>query len=226
MKNQDMDEPVRKARAEYLGPARRRPIVLDAALELFAEGGFADASMEALARKAGTTKPVLYDCFPGGKQEVYFALLDREDARFVSHVMGVLSTSGRMKMRDALASGISAFLEYADVNPTAFRVIFGAPGTADPVIVKRVEQIREVIVRTIVDRSVVVDPGHGTPARVEMYARAIVALSESLARWWISDKPIDRETLVTWIVDWMMKGFEGVLPPESLDVPRFTTPGT
>src|SRR2546425_868851 len=110
------------ARAEYLGPARRRPLVLDAALEIFAEGGFAEASMEAIARRAGTTKPVLYDCFRGGKQEIYFALLDRESDRFLAHMMGVLASTGRMPLAQALRAGLSAFLDYAEINPNGFRV--------------------------------------------------------------------------------------------------------
>ncbi|HVL91600.1 MAG TPA: TetR/AcrR family transcriptional regulator [Actinomycetota bacterium] len=206
---------VKPKRAEYLGPARRRPLVLDAALELFAQGGFADASMEALARLAGTTKPVLYDCFSGGKQEIYFALLEREEERFRAHMMGVLATTGRMKLRDALTSGLSAFLDYADVNPSAFRVMFGPPGTSDPGIVERGVRVREQIITIMTDRAdALAEPVNAPPVVVELYNRAIVAVAEELARWWLAAKPMERDKMVAVAVTWMMKGFEGILPAE------------
>lgn len=213
--------PKKAKRAEYLGPARRRPLVLDAALELFAQGGFADASMEALARKAGTTKPVLYDCFPGGKQEIYFALLEREEERFRAHMFGVLASTGRMKLRDALVSGLAAFLDYADVNPSAFRVMFGPPGTSDPGIVERAIRVREQIITTMTERSgALAEPVNAPPVVVELYNRAIVAVAEELARWWLASKPMERDAMVTAAVTWMMRGFEGILPAETLNAPR------
>ena len=50
-----------RKRAAHLGPERRRPEVLDAALKLFLERGYEGTSMEAIARAAGVTKPVVYD---------------------------------------------------------------------------------------------------------------------------------------------------------------------
>ena len=50
----------RRKRAAHLGPERRRPEVLDAALALFLEHGYDGASMQAIADGAGVTKPVVY----------------------------------------------------------------------------------------------------------------------------------------------------------------------
>lgn len=211
-----------RKRAEYLGPVRRRPIVLDAALSLFAEGGFADASMEALAKRAGTTKPVLYDCFPNGKEEVYFALLDREEERFRAHMTGVLASTGRMRLRDAIQAGLAAFLDYADVNPNGFRVLFGPRGSADPGIVERHTRVREEIVRIITSRSMVMGEPAGTPpVLVELHNRAIVAVAEEMARWWLAEKPIERDRMVHAMTNWMMKGFEGTLPSDVVNAYSF-----
>lgn len=49
----------------------RRGQILDAALQVFAEQGFSGASMEAVARASGLTKPTLYQYFP--TKEVLFA---------------------------------------------------------------------------------------------------------------------------------------------------------
>src|SRR5918994_4522452 len=61
-----------RKRAAHLGPERRRPEVLDAALELFLEHGYDGTSMQAIAGRAGVTKPVVYACFPG-KDELFRA---------------------------------------------------------------------------------------------------------------------------------------------------------
>ena len=61
-------------RAAHLGPERRRPMVLDAAFELFLEHGYEGTSMEAIARATGVTKPVVYACYPS-KEELFKALL-------------------------------------------------------------------------------------------------------------------------------------------------------
>ncbi|MHB8511725.1 MAG: TetR/AcrR family transcriptional regulator [Actinomycetota bacterium] len=196
--------------------------MLDSALELFAEGGFADASMEALARKAGTTKPVLYDCFPGGKQEIYFAMLDREEERFRAHMMGLLASTKRMKLRPALHAGVAAFLDYADLNPNGFRVLFGPPGTADVGVAERGQRVRQQVIAIMTERSIAIgDPVNAPPIVVELYNRGIMAMAEEIARWWLESKPMDRDHMVTITVNWMMKGFEGLLPPEVINTPRF-----
>src|SRR4051794_29826353 len=71
-----------RKRAAHLGPERRRPQVLDAALELFLERGYEGTSMEAVAGAAGVTKPVVYACF-AGKDELFRALLRREEERIL-----------------------------------------------------------------------------------------------------------------------------------------------
>src|SRR3954453_302683 len=77
--------PVNRKRAAHLGPERRRPEVLDAALGLFLEHGYDGTSMQAIAERAGVTKPVVYACFPG-KDELLWALLTREEERILGEI--------------------------------------------------------------------------------------------------------------------------------------------
>src|SRR5215472_14299817 len=58
--------------------ARRRQL-LDAAMEVFVARGYHAAAMDEIAERAGVSKPVLYQHFPG-KQELYLALLDESVA--------------------------------------------------------------------------------------------------------------------------------------------------
>ncbi len=69
------------ARAAYLGPERRRPLVLGAAMEAFAERGFLATSMNDVAGRAAVSKAVLYDCYPGGKDELFAACVREASER-------------------------------------------------------------------------------------------------------------------------------------------------
>jgi len=204
-------------RAEYLGPERRRPLVLDAALEIFAEGGFADASMQAIADRAGVSKAVLYDCFPGGKQEIYNALLERGEHTFIEHMTEALDQTARVPVDEALERGISAFLEYAEQHPHSFRVIFGEAGTRDLEVVRSAERTRERIIEILSARTreLMRAAGFDEMPLYDIFPRAIVAVSEEMARWLLRTPTVAREPAVQTVVLWMMKGFEHLIPNEA-----------
>jgi AcrR family transcriptional regulator len=209
-------------RAEYLGPERRRPLVLDAALEIFAEGGFADASMQAIAERAAVSKAVLYDCFPGGKQEIYNALLERGEHTFIEHMTAALSRTAKLPVDEGLYEGISAFLEYAELHPHSFRVIFGDAGTRDLEVVKSAERTRERIIEMLGARTrdVMRRAGADDFPLYDIFPRAIVAVAEEMARWLIRSPGVAREPAVQVVVMWMMKGFEKLIPNEAWRAPR------
>ena len=66
-----------RERAAHLGPERRRPQILDAALQIAAESGTAAVTIGAVATHLGVTRPVVYSCFKD-RVELLAALLDRE----------------------------------------------------------------------------------------------------------------------------------------------------
>ncbi len=201
-------------RAEYLGPERRRPLVLDAALEIFAGGGFADASMQAIADRAGVSKAVLYDCFPGGKQEIYYALLERGEHTFMEHMMGVLQRTENLPVDESLRIGLRAFLEYAEIHPHSFRVIFGEAGTRDPEVARRAERTREQVVAAIRERTreIMRANDREPSAASDVYPRTIVAVGEEIARWILRDPNAPRDAIVDAVVNWFMRGFDQLIP--------------
>lgn len=197
-------------RAPHLGPARRRGPVLDAALTVFAEGGFAAASMSSIAEQAGVAKAVLYDCFPGGKEELYTALLDRVEQGFVDHMARVQERIRGLPLMERVAEGIEGFLEWAEVNPLAFRVVFGGAGSRDPRIAERVERTREAVIATLRDQTATENIPSASAALdvAELYSRSIVAVCEELARWSLRRPDLSRRALAQLTALWMVKGFE------------------
>src|ERR1041384_3115317 len=64
-------------RGGRLPRSARRKQLLAAAQEVFVANGYHAAAMDDIAERAGVSKPVLYQHFPG-KLELYLALLDTQ----------------------------------------------------------------------------------------------------------------------------------------------------
>jgi AcrR family transcriptional regulator len=131
-----------RARAPHLGPERRRPLVLDAALRLVAKQGATATTMDAIAREAGVTKPVVYHCYPS-KRELMRALLRREGRRLGDHMSGSLPKAGPVEDVEAtLAEGFRAFLGAVAAAPDSYRVIFMSELGSEQTVQRLVERAR------------------------------------------------------------------------------------
>ena len=132
-----VDRPRRK-RAAHLGPERRRPLVLDAAYDLFIENGFEGTSMDSIAAAAGVSKPVVYDCF-ASKDELFTAMLDREEERILVETGEALATTGTADDPEAtLIRGFQVFLEAAQKSPDIYRVVFLGEGGGNEAVAARI----------------------------------------------------------------------------------------
>src|SRR2546423_15524785 len=99
-----------RARAAHLGPERRRPLILDAALEVYVERGYKGTSMQAVADAAGGNKPGVYECFPN-KDELLLALLERGERRLLGAITESLPSHLLSDNVEAvLAAGVTPFL--------------------------------------------------------------------------------------------------------------------
>src|SRR5512146_3295875 len=81
-----------RPRSTRLPRHERRRQLLDAALEVFVSQGYHAAAMDEIADRAGVSKPVLYQHFPG-KLELYLALLDQHTGELEQLVRDALALS-------------------------------------------------------------------------------------------------------------------------------------
>jgi AcrR family transcriptional regulator len=165
-----------RRRALHLGPERRRPLVLDAALRLFVEHGYRGTSMDTIAAAAGVTKPVLYECY-ASKEELFRALLEREERRLLDAVAGALPREASPEdVEGLLVDGLTALLTAAAAAPDSWRVVFDAEH-GEPAIARRVRRSRAAIVAQLVGLVQPVLAGAG----VEDAERKAPVLAELLA---------------------------------------------
>lgn len=138
-----------RKRAAHLGPERRRPQVLDAALELFLEHGYEGTSMSAVADAAGVTKPVVYACFPG-KDELFRALLRREENRILVEIQSAFAESDLSDPEATLIEAFTGFLRAVAASPDVYKLIFlGEGGGNNMAVARRIQSGREAQVETL-----------------------------------------------------------------------------
>src|SRR5688572_638193 len=127
-----------RKRAAHLGPQRRRPLVLDAAYRVFVKHGYAGTSMDAIAREAGVSKPVIYDCVRS-KDELFTSMLDREEERIMGETQAALQTGGGSSDPEgALIRGYIAFLRAVADSPEIYRIVFQGIGGGNDAVADRI----------------------------------------------------------------------------------------
>lgn len=137
------------ARAAHLGPERRRPLVLDAALDVLLKQGYAGTTMSAIAATAGVTKPVVYECF-ANKDDLLRSLLKREETRLLDSVEAALpSELDFSDLPSLLTASYTAFFSAAAESPDSWRLVFNSQRGLPGIIEARMLRARETIVGQI-----------------------------------------------------------------------------
>jgi len=170
-------------------PEQRREQLIDAALSVIVEQGYGGVSIEAIARRAGVTRPVVYDHFPNLGRLLH-ALVEREERYALAQLEAVVpSDPGDHDPLELLASGVRRFLEAVVSRPETWRIIL-LPLEGTPTIVREhVETNRRRILGRIerlvgwaIDRR-----GLPSDLDIELAARAIRDLGEEAGRMALTD---------------------------------------
>ena len=116
----------RRTRAAHLGPDRRRPQILDAALDIAAERGVGAVTIAAVAQRLQVTRPVVYSCFED-RAGLIAALTDREEEYLGVHLAAALRDRVVDADVDVFVEGFRAMLEVVAARPQAWRLVYGHP---------------------------------------------------------------------------------------------------
>ena len=181
----------------------RRRRILDAATTLFARLGFADASMDEIARASGVTKPVLYDHFPS-KDALLLAVL--------GGVRDLLLAKGEEALREPVSrerqvrAAVDAFLTLAETSPDAVKLLV-APHHGEPQAAARaikaaaVDGIAAMLKRTAPDA-----PDWALAVEAQFVLNGLHAI----ALWWFDNMAIGKEALVEIVASLVWKGLSGL----------------
>jgi AcrR family transcriptional regulator len=179
-----------------MSATERREQLLDVTKTLVGEQGFHDLSIEAIAKRAGITRPVIYAHFED-LDALLEAMLEREALRALTQLGAIMPTelpAGGAR-KEALLAALRGYLEAIESDPVTWRLVLMPPEGAPHMLREQVERGRDAIVATLAN---VVGPGLA-PERPSpdphLTARLLSALSDEAARLLLSDPgeyPIER----------------------------------
>ncbi len=169
-------------------PARRRQL-LGAAQEIFVAQGYHAAAMDDIADRAGVSKPVLYQHFPG-KLDLYLALLDESARELVAIVRDALSSTTDNKQR--VPATFRAFFDYVGTSGEAFRLVFESDLSNEPAVRARLEHTMQECAE-MVSQFIHSDAGLGD-AEAHLLGMALVGMAQVSSRYWLStDRAIPQD---------------------------------
>jgi AcrR family transcriptional regulator len=191
--------------ATRMQAGERREQLLDATKTIVGKRGFHAVSIEAVAREAGITRPIVYGHFHdlGGLLE---ALIERETARALGQLVTVLPQDlGTGDPRATLLAALRGYLEAVRSDPLTWRLVLIPPEGAPAVLHDHIERGRAAVVEQLARA---VGPGLG-PGREspdpELFARVLSAISDEGARLLLTDPeryPVER--IITF-AGWLMR---------------------
>jgi AcrR family transcriptional regulator len=137
--------------------------------------------MDDIADRAGVSKPVLYQHFPG-KLELYIALLDESVDELVRIVRDALSST--TDNRERVPATFQAFFDFVSASDEAFRLVFESDLSNEP-------GVRERLNRTMYDCADMIsqfireDAGLSDD-EAHLLGMALVGMAQVSSRYWLS----------------------------------------
>lgn len=194
------------ARAARLPREERRQQVLSAALEVFSAVGYHAASMDEIAERAGVSKPVLYQHFPG-KLELYLELLDAGvDDLLEAARMALAGTSDNATRVRAM---VDAYFRFVEEPGGAFRLVFESDLAHEPAVSERVDAA-DLTLATM-SAAVIADDTGLSHEEAMLLASGMQGLVHVAARRWLrsGDARLPREQATDLVAALAWRGISG-----------------
>jgi AcrR family transcriptional regulator len=198
------DEIPTPGRSQRLPRTERRAQLLEAALAVFVENGYHQAAMDDIAARAGVSKPVLYQHFPG-KLELYLALIDRHARELEKLVRDALSLPDN---KARITTMVQAYFDFVSQEGAAFRLIFESDLANEPEVRRRLDQI----VLTCAEAMAEIIRSETSMGQEEavLVGVGLVGLAQTSARHWLAhEAALPKETAARITGALIRRGFAG-----------------
>ena len=177
--------------------AVRERQLIELAEELFSERGYQGASMDELARRAGVTKPVVYELF-GSKDGLFRACLERSAELLATRIAEAVRAETDPEAR--LRAGGLAFLRFAADHRVAWELMMeGRFSDAATAVRRRQAALVHELLREMAPAGIDQD-------ELEVAAHAINSAYEGVAHWMWEHPDVPLEQLADWTVELLLPG--------------------
>lgn len=188
----------RRPYAPRMPREQRQQQVLDAAIAIIARDGYEGVSIDAIAKEAGVTRPVVYGAYDG-LGALLLSLLDRQQVRAMDQLLGALpaelDVDGAGEADAWLAHTVRALVEQIRTDPITWRPILLPPHGTPEAVRSRIDadrqQIRDHVAGLVTELL-------GDQVDSEVLSHAVVAVMEHFGRL-ILEEPdrFEAERLIT-----------------------------
>ena len=166
---------------------KRREQLLDVTKEIVDRHGFHAVSIEAVAREAGISRPIVYSHFRD-LPDLLEALVERESVRAQAQLATFLPSAMRGgDPREILLASLRGYLQAARADPATWRLVLMPPEGAPDILRERIEEARSAVVAQLAE---VVPPLFGSgdePPDPELMALALSSLADDGVRLVLAD---------------------------------------
>ncbi|GAA1526786.1 TetR/AcrR family transcriptional regulator [Nocardioides humi] len=194
----EVTAPPKRRYAKRLPVEQRREHLLDAALRVLVRDGYEKVSIEAIAREAGVTRPVVYNAYDG-LEPLLHALLDRTQRRALASALRLMPDGGlEGDVDEWIIQAAGGLIDVVQKEPEVWRPVLGMTRNAPAIVRDRIESTRELIRGYIADALQVGIERRGGPyVDVDVLAHLVMITAEHFGRL-VLDQPekYDRERLV------------------------------
>ncbi|MDT0305572.1 TetR/AcrR family transcriptional regulator [Streptomyces sp. DSM 44917] len=190
---------------QRMSRAERERQILTVAEDLFAERGYAQATMDELAERVGVSKPVIYDYF-GSKEGLLLALLTRVRGELYAATRPALDAAA--SPREGLRASLTAFFCFIDGHRAAWSVLNRESALVGAEALAAVERLRsqqaEFLGAFLVGAGAAPDP-----ATAAVYAQILVGAAERLALWQEHHPALTAEAAADHLMNALWNGMSG-----------------
>jgi AcrR family transcriptional regulator len=200
------DSPARGAR---LPRSARRKQLLGAAQQVFVAQGYHAAAMDDIAERAGVSKPVLYQHFPG-KLDLYLALLDQHADDLVARVRQSLAETA--DNRERVERCMQAYFDFVTddegESAGAFRLVLDSDLRNEPTVAARVERMAAACVDAVA--AAIAQDTQVAPDAARLLSAGMIGAAEMSARWWLERRgSMPRDEAVRLLSALLWRGISG-----------------
>jgi AcrR family transcriptional regulator len=185
----------------------RRRQVVSVATELFAEVGFAGASMDELARRVGVSKPVIYDLV-GSKEQLFTIVTDSFARELGDRIVAAVVDAD--EPRAQFRAGAVAFFGFVAEQRDAWATL-GATGTGT--VHEGLDEIRRrqaELVALLLAEWFRRTAGDADPTDVDLAAHTVNGAFEAAAAWWRDHPDRSPTELASFVTDLVVPGLDAL----------------
>ena len=178
---------VPKTRVRRMSAPARREQLLDVTTKLVAHQGFQNVTIEAVARSAEITRPIVYEHF-GDLPGLLDAVVEREMTRALSQVSETALTAlTEGPPVDLMIESLRSYLHTVQTHPTTWRLVLMPHDGAPEILRRRIADGRAAVLRQLTDAVRPALPTGRESPDAELTARLLSAISDEYARLVLAD---------------------------------------